>query len=167
MQVTTYSKYHSCKCFMREIHSDIICLTQFSRVTYSECHNKRLQIPYYTQDQKPTRSGRWPYKILVTFPGERFFFLFFARVKIRQANAQMPAYVPTLWCSSSYLLSSEQLAGNISPTSGAKHLSLGGGHRALVFQHANLAQFSDTSAPVWLGGMSVLFACRHTPDITY
>ena len=64
-------------------------------------------------------------------------------------TAHMPAYVPILFCSTSYLLSSEQLAGNILPTSRAKHFSLGGGHRALVLQHANLAQFGDTqSAPV-------------------
>lgn len=47
-------------------------------------------------------------------------------VKTRRRKAQTPARVPTLCCSSSYLLSSEQLAGNISPTSGAKHFSLGG-----------------------------------------
>lgn len=107
MQVTTYSKYQSCKCFMREMHLDIICLTQFSRVSYSECNNKRLQIPYYKQDQKPRSSDRWPYKILVTFPCERFLF-FFARVK---SDKQMhkclhmfqPSDAPVLIC---YLASS-------------------------------------------------------------
>lgn len=51
--------------------------------------------------------------------------------KIRQVNPKMPAYVPTLFCSSSYLLSSEQLAGNILPTIGAKHLSREGGTEPL------------------------------------
>lgn len=142
----------------------VIWITQLSKATYSECKKKLLQSLDYKQDQKPTRSGQRPYKILLTFPAERDVF---RKGKIRQAKAQMPAYVLTLSCSSSYLLSSEQLAGNISPTSRAKHLRLGGGHRALVFQHANLAQFSDTSAPVWLGDMTVLFACHHTPDIIY
>lgn len=142
---------------------DITCLPHFNRVTTSS-------FTFHIINYYPTRSDQWTLENFCDLSRQKmcvYIYVYFPRLKIRQTNAQMPTYVPTLWCSSSYLLSSEQLAGNISPTSGAKHLSLGGGHRALVFQNANLAHFGDTSAPVWLGGMSVLFACHHTPDITY
>lgn len=85
-----------------------------------------IQKSLYVQNNWATaaRQQLWmTRKVFWSIKAEFFFF----NGKIRPTNAQMPAYASTLWCTSSYLLSSEQLAGNISPTSGAKHLSLGGG----------------------------------------
>lgn len=118
----------------------------------SECNKKKLQFPDCTpQDINKRKSEGQSRSDLTIFLRPLFSkrTRFFSKSETRQAKTQTPAYAPTRCCSSSYLVSSEQLAGNILLTSGAKHFSLGGGHRALVFQHANLALFGNTpSAPV-------------------
>lgn len=63
-------------------------------------------------------------------------FLFFKN----RTQARKPAYAPALCCSHYYLLTDMQLAVNILPTSGVRHFSLVGGHKALVFLHANKAE---------------------------
>lgn len=111
-------------CLEKELHIlRLIWLPQFSRVT-CECNKKELQFSDWTPQEK--ESGSEPNLTIVLWPVFSRWTTPFCTGETRQEKTQTPAYVLTLCCFSSYLLSSEQLAGNISPTSGAKHFSPGG-----------------------------------------